>query len=238
MGDSMDDRTAADLAALADGSLAPDRREALLARPEMADQRDALAAIRATETVRAPARLRAAVSELESGAVGFTGSARAPRRRWPVPAFSLAAIAAAVVAVFVLVGGSDPTVAQAARLALAPATRPAPAAHGETLAASVDGVAYPYFDGTDWQAAGSRADRLDGRKVMTVVYKNARGQRVGYAIAEGSALSVKGGRLVDGKRVLHDGETTIVTWLRDGHTCILAARGVDAGKLVDLANWS
>ena len=39
-------------------------------------------------------------------------------------------------------------------------------------------------------------------------------------------------------RVLHTGGTTVVTWLRDGHTCILAARGVDASVLVDLATWS
>jgi hypothetical protein len=239
MGNSMDDHTA-DLAALADGSIPAERRDALLARPDMAAQREALAAIRATEVVRAPDRLRAAVAAIEtagSGAASFTGPARAPRRRrWRLPALAGAVAAAAVAAVLVL-GGSEPTVAQAARLALAPATRPAPAAHGGVLDASVGGVAYPYFGGTEWDAAGARADRLDGRRLMTVVYTNRHGQRVSYAIADGPALAVNGGTVVDGKRVLHDGPTTIVTWLRKGHTCILAARGVDARQLVELASW-
>jgi hypothetical protein len=30
----------------------------------------------------------------------------------------------------------------------------------------------------------------------------------------------------------------IVTWLRDGHTCILAARDVDASVLLRLAAWA
>src|SRR5689334_4792078 len=127
MGDSMDDRTATDLAALADGSLTPDRREALPARPELPAQRAALAAILATENVRAPERLRAAVAALEAeqgGAVGFAADdapasrraagrrdarGRGPaagargRRRWRVPTFSLAAVAAVVAATLVLV---------------------------------------------------------------------------------------------------------------------------------------
>ena len=242
MGNRMDDRTAAELAALADATLTPERREALLARPELAAQRSALTAIRATETVRAPDRLHAAVAALEAadaGAVGFAGPPRRSRR-WRLPAVSLTAVTAAVIAVLVLaLGGSEPTVAEAAKVALSPATRPAPAQAGNVLNASVDGVAYPYFgDQSDWQATGTRADTVDGRRVMTVVYANPHGQRVGYAIADGSALPVKGGTLVGDKRVIHDGDTTIVTWLRNGHTCILAARGVSAPMLVALANWA
>jgi hypothetical protein len=37
--------------------------------------------------------------------------------------------------------------------------------------------------------------------------------------------------------VLRSGAATIVTWLRDGHTCVLAARGVDASVLLRLATW-
>ena len=234
-GTPMDERTADELAALADGTLAPDRREALLARPDMAAQREALTAVRATASARAPERLHAAVAAL---------APERPTRRalWRRPQFSLslAGATAAVIAVLVLaLGGEQPSVAEAARAALAPATAPAPAARGDVLAASVDGVAYPYYgDAADWQAAGVRHDTIGGRRVETVVYRNAHGQRIGYAIAAGPALDVSGGRIVDGKRVLHDGGTTIVTWLRNGHTCVLAARGVDARVMLRLANWT
>jgi hypothetical protein len=36
-------------------------------------------------------------------------------------------------------------------------------------------------------------------------------------------------------RVIHTPTSTIVTWLRDGHTCFLAAHGVDGSTLTALA---
>jgi hypothetical protein len=42
---------------------------------------------------------------------------------------------------------------------------------------------------------------------------------------------------VDGFTVTAKDGATIVTWLRDGHTCILAAKGVDARVLLKLAAW-
>ena len=82
-------------------------------------------------------------------------------------------------------------------------------------------------------------DRLqDGRTIHTVFYTRA-GQRIGYAIAADSPLSVDGGRTVTRNgvrmRVLHTGDATIVTWLRAGHTCILAARHIDPDVLLELA---
>ena len=255
----MDEATRRDLAALADGSLEQDARDAVLRRadesPELSDalarQRTAVAAIRATEGETASDVLRERVAEM-AGTGGDRGAARVraarPRRRLPRPrAFvlgsAIAAVAAAAVVLFA--GGSQaPGVAEAAQVALSSPRAPAPAKRpgGRTLDASVDGVAYPYWeDTTGWKATGSRSDAVGGRTVRTVFYTH-RGQRVGYAIAAGAPLSADGGTTIEKGgvryRVLRTGGATVVTWLRDGHTCILAARGVDASVLVDLATWS
>jgi hypothetical protein len=141
-------------------------------------------------------------------------------------------------------GPAGPSVASAAQLALAPATGAAPGvtADNRRLTASVDGIAYPYWgDGAGWEAVATRRDDLGGRKVMTVVYANARKQRIGYAISSGTPLTVRDATTVTRHgaafRVLRADGATIVTWLRDGHTCILAARGVGTSVLLDLASW-
>jgi len=240
----MDDATRQDLAALADGTLAPDARDALLRRieasPELADalldQHDALIAIRATEEEPAPARLRAAVAAMAA-------DRPAPKRRRfarPLSVGASAAALAAAAAVLLSAGASGPSVAEAAQVALAPPRSPAPAVRSDekSLDAAVDGVAYPYWaDASGWRAVGSRTDVVDGRAIRTVVYQDPDGRRIGYAIAAGSPLSGAGGKHVDGFTVVRSGDTAIVTWLRDGHTCILAAHGVDARVLLKLAAW-
>jgi hypothetical protein len=157
---------------------------------------------------------------------------------------AVAAVAAAAVIVFAG-GAGAPSVADAAQLALAPARGPAPEElpGGRSLDASVDGVAYPYWEETTgWRAVGSRSDAVDGRSVHTVFYVNKSGARIGYSIAAGSPLAGKGGTTIEqagvGYRVIRSGGATIVTWLRDGHTCVLAARDVDASTLLHLATWS
>jgi hypothetical protein len=245
----MDEATQRALAALADGSLEPAARDALLDRaagsPELAGalarQRRAVAAVRLAAAEPAPDALRARVEAM--------AAARARRRRPVRPRVlalgtSVAALAAAAVILFA--GGSpSPSVAEAAQVALAPARAPAPAAHSatNTLDASVDGVAYPYWaDATGWRATGSRSDDVHGRAVRTVFYEDAKGRRIGYAIAAGSPLPAKGASTVKRGgatyRVIRSGGATMVTWLRDGHTCILAARGVDPSVLLGLASWA
>ena len=250
----MDDATRQDLAALADGTLAPDARESLLRRidasPELADalldQHDALIAIRATEEETASPALRAAVAgmaaEAEAGHVARERRRSAPRRFFARPlAFGASAAAlAAAAAVLLSAGPSGPSVAEAAQVALAPPRAPAPAvkADEKTLDAAVDGVAYPYWgDSAGWRAVGSRTDAVGGRAIQTVVYEDANGRRIGYAIAAGSPLSAAKGTRRGDFTVVRSGATAIVTWLRDGHTCILAARGVDARVLLKLAAW-
>jgi hypothetical protein len=265
----MDEATQRDLAALADGSLEPTARDALLRRaaqsPELAGalarQRAALTAIRAAAQPAPDAlreRIAAMVAGNEVGAAATQPRATAGERRgrgdrrrrgsFRPRAFALGSAVAvlAAAAVILFAGGAEsPSVAEAAQLALAPARAPAPAARpaAGTLAASVDGVAYPYWaDSTGWRATGSRSDAVHGRAIRTVFYANAKGQRIGYTIAAGSPLSAEGGTTVeqDGAayRVIRSGGATIVTWLRDGHTCVLAARGVGANVLVGLAAWA
>jgi anti-sigma factor RsiW len=243
-----------ELAALADGTLAPERRAAVLRRvaadPQLAaalaGQRAARAAIRVAVQEPASDALRSAVQAMAAQA---PASGR-PRRsgetaRFARPLMLAAATATALVAVFaVLLGAGDPagpSVAEAARAALAPARASAPAVRpgSSTLTVSIDGVSYPYWaDSTGWRAVGARRDVLRGRTIRTVFYANG-GRRIGYAIAAGAPLTVDGGQTVarDGvrMRVLRYGDAAIVTWLRAGHTCILAARGVDPEVLLGLA---
>jgi anti-sigma factor RsiW len=251
----MDDATRQDLAALADGTLEPEARESLLRRieasPELADalldQHDALIAIRATQEEEASPHLRAAV---EAMAAERNEHSAARGRRRTTPRFfarrraiafgsSLATLAAAAAVLF-SAGASGPSVAEAAQVALAPPRAPAPAvkADEKTLDAAVDGVAYPYWaDATGWRAVGSRTDAVDGRAIRTVVYQDAHGRRIGYAIAAGSPLSAAHGTRHGDFTVVRSGNAAVVTWLRDGHTCILAARGVGARVLLKLAAW-
>jgi hypothetical protein len=246
----------AELAALADGSLDPERREDVLSRvresPELtaalAEQRQAVATMAAVD-VSAPAELH---SEVEAMFARKRGR-RAPRGltlRGPRLGLALgaAAIATAVGAtVIVLSGGGSSrlNVQQAATLALSSATSGAPAeskAHRAQLAASVDGVAFPYWkERFGWRSSGARGDTLGGRAVTTVFYTDTQGRRIGYAIVSGRAPTTSGGATVTrwgtSYRVLaHDG-ATVVTWERGGHLCVMAGRGVSASTLVSLASW-
>ena len=71
--------------------------------------------------------------------------------------------------------------------------------------------------------------------MTSVVYANDAGRRVGYAIASGDALPVSGGRTVGRFRVLRVGGADVVTWKRDGRTCILASRDIGPDVMLRLA---
>ncbi len=153
---------------------------------------------------------------------------------------------AAVVVVLTLPGSpGGPSLRETAALALRPATLAAPAEsprdHSE-LAASVDGVSFPYWgDRFGWRSNGARVDTVGGRPVRTVFYVDGRGQRIGYAIVSGSAPRVGGGRLSwrEGTpyRVSRENGMLVVSWLRSGHLCVVSGRGVPASTLVRLASW-
>jgi anti-sigma factor RsiW len=239
-----------ELAALADGSLAPKRREQAHARVRdsrelqaaLAEQQRAVELMGAVE-VCAPASLHRQVE-------GMIGTARRRRRlatmRVGLAAATSAALAAIAVAI-ALSGGTSSgfSVQRAAALTLSPATTTAPVedeAHRAQLVASVDGVPFPYWEERfGWRGSGARSDRLAGRSVMTVFYSNAEGRRIGYAIASGRAPITHGGTVIKrwgvSYRVLSQDGATVVSWQRAGHLCVVSGRGVNARTLLGLASW-
>jgi hypothetical protein len=208
--------------------------------------------IRAVD-VTAPESLHRSVDALvNSRTRGRRGSRRAPvPARWPQRLAALGGLAAAIAAVLVVAlssgGGSGLTVQRASALALARPTQPAPEeskSHRDQLQVAVDGVAFPYWEGAHlgWKATGTRSDRVGGRTVTTVFYEGSGGRRLGYAIAGGTAPVRTSGGSVSWRggtsyRLLRAGASRIVTWTRDGHLCVIAARGVSAGTLLHLASW-
>jgi hypothetical protein len=250
------------LAALADGTLAPEERERLLEqidrsaelREEAECQRHAVSIMDSLQSIKAPAELHRSVAALSADAAHRLRPRRAlrPQRLRLAGAGALAAIAFAALLIALTAGSSGgPTLLRAADVALRPATLPAPAQSASRrgqLTRSVDGIAYPYWqDSLGWRAAGARVDRLGSRTITTVFYKLQSAQpaasgRIGYAIVAGSALPIPaGGSQVEEKgiafHVLTSRGTTIVTWRRTGHTCILVAREVSSATLIHLASW-
>jgi hypothetical protein len=244
----------AQLAALADGTLAAGGRERILARvqdsrelqDELEAQQRVVAIVRGLDGVPAPASLRRSVGTLVAE--------RTARRRSAVRlrlAGAVAAVAAAALIVTLTTGPpstenrSTPTLLQASRLGLSPATLPSPAESprdGGLLVKSVEGISFPYWqDRFGWQTAGTRTDRLGGRTITTVFYADSAARRIGYSIVAGAPLAVPGGEVVSHRgvryHVLGAAGVTVVTWRRAGHTCILAARGVSGTTLVHLATW-
>jgi hypothetical protein len=244
--------TERDLAALADGSL-PVRRhapveQAIATSPQLqADlsaERRALRAIRGAADERAPASLRARL-EL----------ARDPTPRWRLPrvvtatgATAAVAVAAFAIALVLTIGGGatgPPTVAAAAALGTRQPVSVAtetPNDHGVLPGVSAAGISFP-----DWgrsfgfEAVGVRRDHLSGRLATTVFY--ARGdQQIAYTILSGTPLpagATTHQSVWDGTRLasfLTHGRV-VVTWLRNGHTCVLSGPGTPMAVLARLASW-
>jgi hypothetical protein len=204
-----------------------------------AEQRRAASLMRLTEEITAPPSLHAAVA-------GMTASGTAaPARRRPwllAPAGLVAAVVVIAIVVGVAGGGGDPTVGQTARLALAPATAPAPApdvSDRRLLSVRAAGIPFPsYLRSDGWTPSGVRHDTLHGRAVTTVFYRSG-SRRVGYAIVGGRALAYPRGMSTTAGGVRYvlsraDG-ARLVTWWRSGHTCVIAGRAVPDATLLALA---
>jgi hypothetical protein len=247
--DELDERTLRELTQLADGTLSGVRRTALEERirssPELAAalerQRTAVAAIRGLD-VAAPAGLR---GRIEAQRKRPGGTIRL--RRFAV-AGGLAAVAAAAALVAVLVlpaGEGGPSVVEAAQLSDLPATEATVAvdsSNPKLLAASEEGVPFPNLEGEfGYSEAGARSDEIDGRESTTVFYERG-GKRIGYTIISGDAIDPPEG---SAKHELNgvalssadDGSKRIVTWLREGRTCVLSGDGVSTEQLLELASW-
>lgn len=200
----------------------------------------------------APEDLHARIDALVLRRSRRSRTRRVEMRSLPVPpwgwriAGAVAALAAAgALAVGLQAGGTVPvTLRTASALTLSRATLAPPAQSSgrpAKLAASVDGLAFPYWQASlGWQATGARVDRIAGRSVTTVFYEDRLGRRIGYAIVAGTpALPVAGGHPTwsDGVsyRALAGNGVQAIAWDRDGHLCIIAGRDVGTQQLLRLA---
>lgn len=213
------------------------------------------AAIRTTAaSVQAPASLRAHV-EAERAAHRPPAGVwvlSAPRHRHRSRRVRLlvtagaTAGAACTAALALLSGGGPPaapTVAEAATIALGPATDPPPPRQRDNpsfLAADVDGLPFPAWRAAGWRVSGQRRVRLDGREVLAVFYTAPAGERVGYAIVSGPGLAVpaQGRAVTNGSvrfTVLRRGAVRLITWRQAGHTCVIAGTHTSSQQLLALA---
>jgi anti-sigma factor RsiW len=242
----------AELSALADGTIDPDRRAAVQARIAQSPQLTALyererhvveALHRTNAATRAPAHLRARIDAQRP-------SARVRVRRRVGYAGGLAGALAAVVLALVLIlpGGSPgaPSVSQAAALAtLGPthaAPAPNPAAPRVKLGGGVGDVYFPNWERSfHTRAVGQRKDGLGGRPAVTVYYR-WHGRLLAYTIVGLPALSQPAARVTHRNgidlRTLKLHGRLVVTWRRAGHTCILSGVGVSPAQLHELAAWT
>lgn len=210
---------------------------------------DAPEALRALDDVVAPDRLRLAVGNAVADAERAQPRRRRRARLQLGGAVAAAGAVAAVLLVVLAIGGdggggsAEPGVRAVAPIALRQATAPAPAARpgGELLTAQAGPIAFPTWTRVGWHAVGARSDTIRGHELQTVFYADTAGRRIGYAIAD-APLPVGGGQVVTRRgarlRVLDRGATSVVTWRRDGRTCILAGRGVPVGRLLTLASYA
>jgi anti-sigma factor RsiW len=243
----------AEITSLADGSLTGAERDELAARVEaspalrtqLREQERAVALMRATDQIVAPASLRAATNELTASAPAAR-SLRIAAPRWRPRLFVPLAtgLAVAIAAVVIAVQGTPaPTVGQTAHLALAAATAPPPAEETvdpDLLTAHVGSVRFPSYEETaGWRATGARRDSLNGRTVITVFYDAPSGRRAGYSIVSGNMLADPDGPSLTTHGIRYTfarvGSARLITWRRGGHTCVIAGRSLSDRTLLALA---
>jgi hypothetical protein len=225
----------AELAALADGSLAQPRRAELerqvAGSPRLQallrEQREALDAVRARDE-RAPARLRRSIAALER-----PRARRRMRRRVALGAAAAAAVVAALLLALPASEPGEPTLAEAAGLGNRPATAEVPG-HVQAWGIEYPDLAAEY----GWRMTGARADELGDRTAQTVFYKKD-GHRIAYTILSTGAVRTSGATRSwrrEGKlwyAFEQDGRT-VVAWERKGHMCVVSADGLSGRRLVEL----
>lgn len=243
------DPSEGELAAFADGTLPAERRaqveEALSSSPALQTSVDAqqrvLSVLDDAAGERAPAALRARL------ALAHPVERRPASRRLGFLVASAAVATTVAVAALVLGGGGlvSPTVVQASVLSTRAPQRPVsapPDDRGPLPGVRAGGLTYPYWqDRFGYRSTGVRYDRLGGRTVTTVYYSRG-ASRVAYGIVSGPPLhlgaqarSTWTGHLR--LRTLRTRAGAVVTWTRDGHTCVLTGAGTPAATLVRLASW-
>jgi anti-sigma factor RsiW len=244
----LDERTRRDLTRLADGSLEGYERAELEARlagsPKLSDalkrQRAGAAALRGID-LEAPQSLRTRIA-----AEAVVPSRPKRRRRIVIGGAVAGALAATALAVVLaLPGGSGtPTVVEAARLADRPPAYPVAVqpANPKLLAADVEGVPFPnWSEQFGWRQVGVRSDSLGDRHAQTVLYRHD-GKRIAYTIVSGAGIHAPGDASTTRRNgvtlhALTDRGRRVVTWWRNGRTCVISASGVGDRELLKLASW-
>jgi hypothetical protein len=212
---------------------------------QLAERGRALIAAAVAET-QAPLALRERIeADRERAGARGAGARRRRLRGLLIPAGGLVA-ALVVVVVLVTGGGAAPSVVATASLAARGPVLPPPGedkANKALLKSSIEGVPFPYWGDLKWESVGARDDQIEGRTARTVYYANKAGVRAAYTILGGDAIDPpsdaakrtdKGTELY----VVEDNGRRVVTWERNGHTCVLSAPlAVPEQKLLDLAAW-
>jgi len=172
-----------------------------------------------------------------------------PRARPRVAlAGAVATVAAAVVLALTLVThlGTHPTIAEAAHPSALAATAPAPAQDARRptlLRASFAGVTYPDWKRRfGWRTTGRRHDSLEGGRSSETVFYQHTHHRIGYTVVSGKPLKRPGHAqrfMVNGLLMLayKDGRRDVVTFERNGRTCVLAGVVHHRSTLIKLASW-
>lgn len=229
---------------LVDGTLNPAERESYeqwaRERPDIrrriAEQRLVVGELR----TGGPEVPRALVGQVRRRVDETYGSRSTPRGRrvwsplagWKpaIPIGAVAVLAAAIVIVIANAGTKGPSVTSAARLAYVPANSPAPAARSSTLLdVSYGGVTYPnYHRQFNATVTGQLQNRIGGRSALTVFYRLDNGARLSYTVFAGKPVPLPStARVVDYDgvklRVFNTDKLAVVTLVRHGRTCVLAA---------------
>ncbi len=236
-----EDEAAQAITRLVDGRLTDAERDDVRAwaqaDPEISRQvraQQQVAHALASEGPQVPGRLVDSVQRRAGAAERSAG--RSPRVRpfWAAawrPALALAPLVTAVIVVLGVSGpAAPPSITAAARLAFVPATEPAPSvSNASYLDASYQGVVFPNYARLNARATGQLRNRIDGRPALTVFYRLSNGARLSYTVFSGAPVPVPGAaRLVHYQGVplrvyrTSDG-LSVVTLVRNGDTCVLAA---------------
>ena len=94
----------------------------------------------------------------------------------------------------------------------------------------MEGVPFPYWgDEFQWEASARATTRSRTAARSTVYYDNPKGARAAYTILGGDKIDAPSGARKQTKNgitlwIAEDHGRRIVTWTRNGHTCVLSAR--------------
>ena len=150
-------------------------------------------------------------------------------------------------AAVVLVGGGPgiEDVAAAAERPPPRRSRRRPARPRSCCDEQIGDVTFPNYAGKfGWKAVGTRTDEIDGRDTAHGLLREGR-KRIAYTVVYGDALSkpddadeghLEGTEL---RSLTTSDDRTVVTWERNGQTCVLSVvKGdVPRDELLELAAW-